>query len=137
MERRSRGTGAPRFLAGESESAAVDVDNVPLMLRMVELVVRGDAGVRKLDGERERRAWPCAAEPGRHRCGRCIVGRRERPDLDSVDQHAQSACLDAWLHAGLGKSVYEDHLAHAIWRWSIVSDTGQLPLDEQVRRVYE
>jgi aminoglycoside phosphotransferase (APT) family kinase protein len=38
-----------------------------------------------------------------------------------------------WDRAAPGPRVYD--LAHAAWRWAIISDTEELPLDEQVRRV--
>jgi aminoglycoside phosphotransferase (APT) family kinase protein len=38
-----------------------------------------------------------------------------------------------WDGAAPGPRVLD--LAHAIWRWAIISDTDELPLDEQVRRV--
>ena len=78
MERRSRGTGAPRFLAGVSESAAVDVDNVPLMLRMVELVVLNSGPARRI----------CRSAPSRPSRGVDRSGRGARAVLldGSLDQ---------------------------------------------------
>jgi aminoglycoside phosphotransferase (APT) family kinase protein len=38
-----------------------------------------------------------------------------------------------WDTAAPGPRIND--LAHAIWRWAIVSDTDELPLDEQIRRV--
>jgi aminoglycoside phosphotransferase (APT) family kinase protein len=37
-----------------------------------------------------------------------------------------------WDGAAPGPRVLD--LGHAIWRWAVISDVGELPLDEQVRR---
>lgn len=56
------------------------------------------------------------------------LGPRNTVHLNEAPQ----AFID-WDGAAPGSRVTD--LAHAVWRWAIISDTDELPLEEQVRRV--
>lgn len=61
------------------------------------------------------------------------VCHRDLGPCNTVHVEGMPRAFIDWDGAAPGSRALD--LGHAVWRWAISSDTGELPLDEQVRRV--
>jgi aminoglycoside phosphotransferase (APT) family kinase protein len=65
--------------------------------------------------------------------GRETVCHNDLGPCNAVHRDGLPVAFIDWDTAAPGPRI--DDLAHAVWRWAVVSDTDELPLAEQVRRI--